>query len=170
MTLAFKGNPSTPHGLGRFCHEFPFSALNQGQYIRVRPPASSPTSLVSAWQAPPCHVRSTFATFQRPGRSKTALGSRPLETPQCLPRLFPSPVAPHRVPRLSRRRCERLAAPHHGPEKPPREVTLRQQEPVIACVLHQPSARLHQSLLQAGHRPVAHAHGSASRRHRLPRS
>ena len=64
-------------------------------------------------------------------------------------------------PRLSHRQCQRLDAPHHGHEKPPREVTLRQQEPVIARVLHQPSARLHQSLLQARQRPVAHRAAAA---------
>ena len=40
------------------------------------------------------------------------------------------------------------------PQQPPREVTLRQQQPVIAGVLDQASARFHQTLLQARERPV----------------
>jgi len=52
--------------------------------------------------------------------------------------------------RNRQRRGALWAPPHHGPEKPARQVTLRQQEPAIARVLNQPAAGLHQQLLQAG--------------------
>jgi hypothetical protein len=42
----------------------------------------------------------------------------------------------------------------HAPNRPPREVTLCRQQPVISCVPAQPSARFHQPLLQARERPV----------------
>ena len=38
--------------------------------------------------------------------------------------------------------------PHHTPIQPPRQMALRQHQPVVAGMFHQPSARLHQSLLQ----------------------
>jgi len=107
FTKVLRSHPSLtglPFGLvdmgtpQRFYLEFPFSAPVQSQCIAVPPPASSPTWLFRHGRLPPWRVWSTFATFQRPGRLKTALGSRLLETPQRLPRLFPSPVAPHRVP------------------------------------------------------------------------
>ena len=44
------------------------------------------------------------------------------------------------TPRLARREPERCDPPHHRPEKPPRQMTLRQQQPVVARVLDQPAA------------------------------
>ena len=35
------------------------------------------------------------------------------------------------------------------PEQPPRQVAFGQQQPLVPGVLHEPSTRLHQSLLQA---------------------
>jgi len=50
-----------------------------------------------------------------------------------------------------------------------RQVTLRQQQPVVTCMLDQASAGLHQPLLQAGERHFTIGAGSASRRHKFPR-
>src|ERR1035437_7145241 len=72
---------------------------------------------------------------------------------------FPSPVS------LSNEICfglrlayllvrERRNPSQHTPKQPPREVTLRQQQPVISGVLDQSSTRFHQPLLQARQRPV----------------
>src|SRR6516225_1234618 len=55
---------------------------------------------------------------------------------------------------LSRWQGQQLDPPQHGPEQPSRQMTLRKQQPVVAGVLHQPAARLHQPLLQAGQRPL----------------
>src|ERR1035437_5850012 len=54
---------------------------------------------------------------------------------------------------LSRWRRQRRDAPQHAAKKPPRQMTLRQQQPVVARVLDQTSAGFHQALLQAGQRP-----------------
>ena len=62
---------------------------------------------------------------------------------------FPQPR-----PQLSRRKRQHRDPPHHTPKEPPRQMALRQQKPVVAGMLHQPSTRLHQPLLQAGQRPV----------------
>src|ERR1039457_5250957 len=45
-------------------------------------------------------------------------------------------------------------SPEHTAKQPPRQMALRQQEPVVAGMFHQPSSGLHQPLLQAGQRPV----------------
>jgi len=44
--------------------------------------------------------------------------------------------------------------PHHASKQSPRQVTLGQEEPVVAGLLDQTSAGLYQPLLQAGERPV----------------
>src|SRR5271165_6873274 len=67
------------------------------------------------------------------------LGSRSSELSSCL---LPACDGQHRDP------------PHHTPKEPPRQMALRQQQPVIAGVFHQASTGLHQPLLQAGQRPV----------------
>ena len=43
---------------------------------------------------------------------------------------------------LSRRKRQDCDPPHHTPKEPPRQMALRQQQPVIAGVFHQPSIRL----------------------------
>lgn len=58
------------------------------------------------------------------------------------------------VNRLARRRPD---PPEHRPEQPPREMALRQQEPVVADVLDQPPTRLDEALLKAGERPAVNA-------------
>src|ERR1039458_4586010 len=57
-------------------------------------------------------------------------------------------------PRLSRRKRQPRDSPEHTAKQPPRHMALRQQEPVVAGMFHQPSSGLHQPLLQAGQRPV----------------
>ena len=51
---------------------------------------------------------------------------------------------------LSRRRRQRRDLPQHAGEQPPRQMALRQQQPVVPGMLDEPSAGLHQPLLQAG--------------------
>ena len=58
------------------------------------------------------------------------------------------------LPRLSGRQRQCLDSPHHAGEQPPGQVSFRQQQPVVAGMLYQPAARLHQPLLQAGQRPI----------------
>src|SRR5207302_5367579 len=49
------------------------------------------------------------------------------------------------------RQCRK--PPHNHPEQSPRQVSLRQQQPVIPRMLHEPPARFHQPLLQTRQRP-----------------
>jgi hypothetical protein len=59
-------------------------------------------------------------------------------------------------PRLSRRKRQSIDPPQHTGKQPPRhQMTLRQQQPIIPCMFHQPAARLHQPLLETRQRPVA---------------
>jgi hypothetical protein len=46
----------------------------------------------------------------------------------------------------------------HVRKQPPREMALRQQQPVVARMLYEPSAGLDQPLLQAGQRPGGDPH------------
>jgi hypothetical protein len=78
------------------------------------------------------------------------------------------PVCPRPRPRPSRRERKPFDPPQDRPEKPPRQMTLRQQEPVIPRVLHQPAARLDHPLLQAAHRPRAAIHHHIRRSMPLP--
>ena len=57
-------------------------------------------------------------------------------------------------PALSGRHRQRIDAPDHAHEQPPREMALGQHQPVVPRMLDQPAASLHQPLLQAGQRPV----------------
>src|SRR5664280_2870224 len=57
-------------------------------------------------------------------------------------------------PRLSRRKRQPGEPPEHTAKQPFRQVALRQQQPIIAGMFHQPSSRLHQPLLQTRERPV----------------
>jgi len=43
-----------------------------------------------------------------------------------------------------------LQAPQYAPEQAPRQVALRQQQPIVAGMLDQPPAGFHQPLLQTG--------------------
>src|SRR5713226_759840 len=54
----------------------------------------------------------------------------------------------------SRRRRERRDPRQHATKQPPRQMTLCQQEPVVAGVFDQTSASFHQALLHAGQRPL----------------
>src|SRR6266852_2945308 len=49
---------------------------------------------------------------------------------------------------LSRWRPQHRDLPQHAAKQPPRQRTLRQQQPVVTCVLNQPSAGLHHPPLQ----------------------
>ena len=55
---------------------------------------------------------------------------------------------------LSRRGRQRRDLPQHAGKQPPRQVTLRQQQPVVAGVFYQPPTGFHQPLLKAGQRPT----------------
>ena len=57
-------------------------------------------------------------------------------------------------PRLSRRKRQPGEPPEHTAKQPFRQVALRQQQPIIAGMFHQPSSRLHQPLLQTRERPI----------------
>src|ERR1019366_4732415 len=57
--------------------------------------------------------------------------------------------------RLSRWRRQRRDPPQHACEEPARQMTLRQQQPVVPGMLYQTPAGFHQPLLQAGQRPTA---------------
>ena len=57
-------------------------------------------------------------------------------------------------PRLSRRKRQPIDPPQHIGKQPPRQITLRQQQPIIAGMFHQPAARLHQPLLETRQRPA----------------
>jgi len=52
--------------------------------------------------------------------------------------------------RLSRWRRQRHNPLQHAAKQSPRQMTLRQQQPVVPGVLYQPPAGFHQPLLQAG--------------------
>jgi len=61
---------------------------------------------------------------------------------------WPQPVALPCADRESRHPLQ------HRSEQPPGQMTLRQQQPIIAGMFHQPAARLHQPLLETRQRPV----------------
>ena len=74
-------------------------------------------------------------------------------TPRHPPCLFP-PCFSCRLQTLSRGQGQRCDPVQYGSEELPCDMTLRQQQPVIPGVPYQPSARLHQPLLQTCQRPV----------------
>ena len=57
----------------------------------------------------------------------------------------------------------------HRPEQAPSQVTLRQQEPVVARVRDQPPTRLDEALLGLVNDQLSTRFGSTSRRQRFPR-
>ena len=72
----------------------------------------------------------------------------------CFHPLLASHVFSFRLRTLPCGQGQRLDPSDHGPEESPRKMALGQQQPVIPTVLQQPTARLHQPLLQARQRPV----------------
>ncbi len=60
-------------------------------------------------------------------------------------------------PQLSRRNRQPGYPLAHPAKQPSRQMTLRQEQPIIPGMFHQPSACFHQPLLQAGERPVANS-------------
>jgi len=76
-------------------------------------------------------------------------------SPTSLRPLAPSPgLVALRRRALSGWHRQSLNPPHHASKQVPRQMALRQQQPVIASVLDQPPAGLHQPLLQAAQRPL----------------
>ena len=55
---------------------------------------------------------------------------------------------------LSSRHWQRPDPPQHVAEQPPGQMTFRQEEPVVPCVLHQPASGFHQPLLETRERPA----------------
>jgi hypothetical protein len=53
------------------------------------------------------------------------------------------------LPSLPGRQRPSLYPPQYASEQAPRQVALRQEQPLVASMLYQPSAGLHQPLLQA---------------------
>ena len=58
------------------------------------------------------------------------------------------------LPRLSGWQRQSLHPPQHASEQAPRQMALRQQQPVVPRMLYQPPAGLHQPLLQARQGPL----------------
>jgi len=67
---------------------------------------------------------------------------------------LPSPGLLHRRS-LPGRRLQSTDLPHHASKQAPRQMTLGHHQPVLTGMLHQPPARLHEPLLQAGRGPTA---------------
>jgi len=60
---------------------------------------------------------------------------------------------------LSRRYRQQRDPTQHRPEPPPVQMSFREEESVITCMLHQSPSGLHQPLLQTGQRPVLDSSG-----------
>jgi hypothetical protein len=73
-------------------------------------------------------------------------------TPSVLCPLFVQTVSCGHHPSTGRH-VQRPDPLEHRPEQPPRQMALRQQEPVVAGVLDQPPTRLDEALLETGERP-----------------
>lgn len=78
------------------------------------------------------------------------------DTSPVLPPLFASRQSPAASP-ISRSAPGRPDPPEHRAKQAFGQVALRQQEPVVPWVLHEPSTRLDEALLEAGQRPAVHA-------------
>ena len=76
-----------------------------------------------------------------------AISRTPLRQLPQRPDWFRLPAAPIRLA------AAKPHPPQHACEQAPRQMTLRQEQPVVASMLYQPAAGLHQPLLQAGQRP-----------------
>jgi hypothetical protein len=119
---------------------------------------------VFPFQLPTVPQHTPFAGFQRPicslpGPSGSGQG-RGVRKP--LTEAFPSSLVKHfsvpggcgsisrlPQPRLSRRNGQAGYPVEHPAKQPSPHMTLRQEQPIIAGMFHQPPAGLHQSLLQA---------------------
>jgi len=55
---------------------------------------------------------------------------------------------------LARWQRQQRDSPQHRSDPPSRRMPRGQQQPVVTCMLHQPSSSLHQPLLQTGQRPI----------------
>ena len=98
-----------------------------------------------------------FVWAQGSGKGSVCPNAGPTTVDHGLPISFcqdspPSPfgsgsISPLPQPQLSRRKRQPGDALEHTAKQPFRQVALRQQQPVIAGMFHQPSARLHQPLL-----------------------
>jgi hypothetical protein len=65
-------------------------------------------------------------------------------------RFVASPDSSVSGPASAGRHGQRPDPLEHRPEQPPRQMALRQQEPVVPGVLDQPSTRFDEALLEAG--------------------
>ena len=98
-----------------------------------------------------------FVWAQGTGKGSVCPNAGPTTVDHGLPISFcqdspPSPfgsgsISPLPQPQLSRRKRQPGDALEHTAKQPFRQVALRQQQPVIAGMFHQPAARLHQPLL-----------------------
>jgi hypothetical protein len=101
--------------------------------------------------------RAVVTTFGRAGIRPAARPRRHFsDTSPVLRLLFAQTVSCRHRPSAGRHR-ERPDPPEHRPEQASGQVAFRQQQPVVAGVLDQPSAGLNQALLQAGQRPALDA-------------
>src|ERR1035437_9607913 len=109
--------------------------------------------------------RTIFTLAGAQGLDRGPIG--PNASPELLTATFPSGFGRHPSvrwwsgsifrppqPRLSRRKRQPGDPPEHVAKQPFRQMALRQQQPIIAGMFHQPSSRLHQPLLQTRQRPV----------------
>jgi hypothetical protein len=76
-------------------------------------------------------------------------------------RHFSFPTSRHQNPlrsagRLSGWHRQRHNPAQHAAKQPPSQMTLRQEEPIVAGVFNQTAPGFHQPLLQAGERPLRH--------------
>jgi hypothetical protein len=79
--------------------------------------------------------------------SHDALSAVPEQRISFRPDLKGSPIAiPSASRRLSCWQGQQFNPSQHGPEEPPRQMALGQQQPLIAGVFHQAPARLHEPL------------------------
>ncbi len=119
----------------------------------------------------PSSCRVQFTPVRREKRG--AMGAFGLARPcdHTAPTL-PFGKSPFRPPRAKRFSLPGEVAPKSSPacrRTTPVQMSFGQQEPVIPRVLDQPTARLHQLMLQLVSDQLLILCGSPSRRHRLPR-
>jgi hypothetical protein len=104
------------------------------------------------------------ATLAAPENAKVRNGlSRPIASTRFLPLPARGTKSSSVGSSLPRRGRKGLDPARHGSEQSPRRMTLRQKQPIIPGMPHQPSAGFHQPLLQTGQGPTADPPG-----HRQP--
>src|SRR5271169_4018919 len=98
--------------------------------------------------------------------TRDTVPSGPIRVPQLLTTAFarvlsdtpPSPLDSGSIsrprPQLSLRKRQHRDPPHHSRKELPRQMSFRQKKPLVASMFYQPSARLHQPMLQTRQRPV----------------